>query len=81
MPPKFDPEIVTDAPTAPVVVESPEIEGVPSTEKLMPFVSTPLAWTTTFPVVAPAGTVTPIDVEVQLDTDATVPLNFTVPEP
>jgi len=42
---------------------------------------TPLAKTTTLPVVAPAGTVTAMVDAPQLDTVAAVPLNFTVPKP
>jgi len=47
--------------------------------KFTPLVSTPLAWTTTFPVVAPVGTVTLMLVALQrLNVVAAVPLNFTV---
>jgi hypothetical protein len=46
-----------------------------------PLLLTPLAYTTTFPVVAPLGTVTLIDVALQLVIEAVVPLNFTVPVP
>jgi hypothetical protein len=77
--PKLVPVIVTDAPGAPVVGERLEITG--ATEKLIPLLSTPLVCTTTFPVVAPAGTVTPILPALQLLTVAVVPLNLTVPEP
>jgi len=42
---------------------------------------TPLANTTTFPVVAPEGTVVAMLVALQLVTVAVVPLNFTVPLP
>ena len=40
--PKFDPAIVTDAPTAPDVGDKLLILGVGRTVKLTPFVSTPL---------------------------------------
>jgi hypothetical protein len=76
--PKLEPLIVTAAPIAPVVIERLEIPGVGNTVKLTPLLSTPLAWTTTFPVVAPDGTVTPMAVAVQLLTVAVVPLNLTV---
>jgi hypothetical protein len=42
---------------------------------------TPLAKTTTLPVVAPEGTVVAIVVALQLVTLAVVPLNITVPVP
>ena len=46
--------------------------------KLTPLLATPLRVTTTVPVVAPAGTLTLILVSLQLETEATVPLNVTV---
>lgn len=79
--PKFVPVIVTEAPGAPVVSDKLEIDGAPTTVKFTPLLSTPLVCTTTFPVPAPDGTVTPMLVALQLDTVAEVPLNFTVPEP
>jgi hypothetical protein len=79
--PRFDPEIVTAAPTAPDVTERLEIVGVGSTVNAIPFVLTPLAFTTTFPVVAPEGTVTAILAALQLVTVAVVTLNLTVPLP
>ena len=79
--PKFVPVIVTGAPTAPEVTDRLVMVGVGSTVKLIPLVFTPAVFTTTFPVVAPAGTATAIEVAVQLVTDAVVPLNFTVPVP
>src|ERR1700728_2811105 len=79
--PKFVPAIVTDAPTAPVVIERLVILGAPTTVKLTPLLFTPLANTTTLPVVAPVGTVTAILVALQLVTVAVVPLNLTVPVP
>lgn len=43
-----------------------------------PLLFTPLAWTTTFPVVAPEGTIATMEVALQLLTEASVPLNTTV---
>jgi hypothetical protein len=79
--PKFVPVIVTAAPVAPEVVERLVILGADTTVKLTPLLFTPLANTTTFPVVAPVGTVTAMLVALQLVTLAAVPLNFTVPLP
>jgi hypothetical protein len=79
--PKFVPVIVTGAPTAPEVVERLVMLGADTTVKLFPLLFTPLANTTTFPVVAPLGTVVAMLVALQLVTVAAVPLNFTVPEP
>src|SRR5436190_1714744 len=52
-----------------------------TTVKLMPLLVTPLAFTTTFPVVAPLGTGTTMLVAFQLVGGASVPLNVTVLEP
>jgi hypothetical protein len=52
-----------------------------NTVNATPLLFTPLAKTTTLPVVAPVGTVTLIEVALQLVTVAVVPLNFTVPVP
>jgi hypothetical protein len=49
-----------------------------ATAKLIPALETPETVTTTFPVVAPLGTVTAILVALQLVGVAVVPLNFTV---
>src|SRR5437763_15278729 len=57
----------------------PVIAGV--TVKFFPLLATPLALTTTFPVVAPLGTVTPILDAPHDVTLAVVPLNVTVPVP
>jgi len=73
--------MVTDAPTAPDVGDKLEILGVARTVKLTPFVFTPLALTTTFPVVAPVGTFVTMLVALQLVIVAVVPLNLTVPLP
>jgi hypothetical protein len=70
--------IVTEAPTAPDVGERLVMLGAGTTVKLTPLLFTPLANTTTFPVVAPDGTVTAILVALQLVTLAAVPLNLTV---
>jgi hypothetical protein len=79
--PKLVPVKVTAAPTAPVVTDKLVMLGAETTVKLFVLLFTPLANTTTFPVVAPVGTVTEILVAVQLPTVAVVPLNFTVPVP
>jgi hypothetical protein len=70
--------MVTDAPTAPDVGVRLVMLGVASTVKLIPFVFTPLAFTTTFPVVAPEGTGATMLLALQLVTVAVVPLNLTV---
>jgi len=72
------PAIVTDAPTASEVGDKLLILGAATTLKLRPLLFTPLAFTTTFPVVAPVGTVAAILLALQLVTVAVVPLNFTV---
>lgn len=54
---KFVPVIVTEAPTAPVFGDSELMLGVARTVNELELLSTPLAWTTTLPVVAPVGTV------------------------
>jgi hypothetical protein len=77
--PKFKPEIVTVAPTNPDVGFSPVMLGPEDvTVKLTPALATPPTVTTTFPVVAPVGTVTTMLVALQLVAAAAVPLNFTV---
>jgi len=75
--PKLVPVIVTDAPIAPEVGDKLVIPG--KTVKETPLLFTPLAWTTTLPVVAPAGTTATIEVALQLVMLAEVPLNVTVP--
>jgi hypothetical protein len=79
--PKFVPVMVTAAPTAPVVIDRLEMLGAETTVKLDPLLFTPLANTTTFPVVAPLGTVTAMLVALQLVTVAALLLNSTVPDP
>jgi len=76
--PKFVPVIVTEALTAPVVGDKLVMLGVGNTVKLLPLLSTPLACTTTFPVVAPEGTGTTMLVVLQLVGVPDVPLNLTV---
>jgi hypothetical protein len=76
--PKFVPVIVTDVPTTPEVGERVVIEGGGITVKDTPLLATPLAWTTTLPVLAPLGTGATIDVALQLVAAAVVPLNVTV---
>lgn len=58
--PKFDPVIVTDAPTAPVVGNKLVMLGDATTVKLTPLLALLLTVTTTLPVVAPVGTVATI---------------------
>src|SRR6266852_510133 len=77
--PKFAPLIVTEVPTNPevglkLVMLGPETVTV----KFMPLLATPPTLTTTFPVVAPAGTSTTTLVALQLVGVAVIPLNFTV---
>jgi hypothetical protein len=80
--PKFVPVIVTEAPTTPEVGERLPMVGVGRTVNDTPLVATPLAVTTTLPVVALAGTTAMIEVGLQpLIEVATVPLNVTPPEP
>ena len=81
--PKFVPVMVTACPTAPDVGDKSVIVGAEeaaTTVKLIPLLVPPLAVTTTFPDVAPDGTVASIRVSVQLLTKALVPLNVTEPE-
>jgi hypothetical protein len=78
--PKFTPVIVTVAPTDPDVGFRLVMlgDGVVVTVKATPALATPPTVTTTFPVVAPVGTVTTMLVAVQLVAAAVVPLNLTV---
>jgi hypothetical protein len=68
--------MVTEAPTAPVVIDKLVIAGV--TVKLTPLLATLETVTTTFPVVAALGTVTVMLVAAQAVAAADVPLNATV---
>src|SRR5256884_3129387 len=77
--PKFAPVIVTDAPTNPDVGFRPVMLGPGVvTVKLTPMLATPPTVTTTFPVVAPAGTGTTISVTLHLVYVAPIPLKVTV---
>lgn len=79
--PKLVPVIVIPEPIVPDDADRLTMLGVGSTVKLLPLLFTPLANTTTLPVVAPFGTVTAMVVAFQFATVAAVPLNFTVPVP
>jgi hypothetical protein len=79
--PKFDPVIVTEVFTGPEVGERVEIDGGGMTVNAKPLLSTPLAWTTTLPVVAPDGTGVTMVVAFQLVGLAATPLNLSVPDP
>ncbi len=77
--PKFTPVIVTVAPTNPEVgVRLVMLGPGEVTVKAAPLLATPPTVTTTFPVVAPAGTVTTMLVALQLVAVAAMPLNLTV---
>lgn len=79
---KFAPVMVTEAPTGPDVGKRLLILGAGVvTVKEMPLLACPLTVTTTFPVLAPLGTGTTIEVALQLVGTADVPLNVTVLEP
>jgi hypothetical protein len=67
---------VTDVPTAPEVGETFVMVGV--TVKITPALATPETVTTTFPVVAPVGTVVLMLVPLHAVAVAVVPLNLTV---
>ena len=80
--PKFDPLIVTAAPTIPEVGTRLLIVGAAVTVKVTPLLATPpAAVTTTFPVVAPLGTVATTWLALQLVMVAVVPLKVTLPVP
>lgn len=79
--PKFAPVIVTEVPTGPEFGERLVMLGAGTTVKETPLLFTPLAWTTTFPVVAPDGTGATIEVALQLVGVASLPLKLTVPVP
>ena len=76
--PKPVPVIVIDVPTVPEDGLRLVMLGVGSTVKLTPLLATPPTVTTTFPVVAPAGTGTVIVASVQIDGEAGTPLKVTV---
>jgi hypothetical protein len=79
--PKFEPVIVTDAPTPAVEGEMLLIIGFCKTVKALPALASPPAVTTTGPVIAPAGTGVTIEVALQLVGVAAVPSNVTVLAP
>src|SRR5204863_3939 len=79
--PKFVPVIVTDVPTAPELGTRDVIDGGTVTVKVTPLLGA-FVVTTTLPVVAPAGTMTTIEVALQLVIEvAPVSLNATVLDP
>jgi hypothetical protein len=79
--PKPDPEMVTKVPMLPEVGEIPLIFSADVTVKYWPLLAPPPTVTTTYPVVAPTGTGTTIDVADQLVAVAAVPLKVTVLAP
>jgi hypothetical protein len=79
--PKLAPAMVTAVPTAAETGFKLLIRGDCSTVKATPALATPPAVTTTFPLVAAAGTGTTILIALQLVGVAAVPLNVTVPAP
>jgi hypothetical protein len=79
--PKFVPVMVMAAPTGPAVGASVVMVGGTTTVNVNPLLPWPPTVTTTDPVVAPAGTGTPILVALQLVGVAVVPLNRTVLAP
>jgi len=77
--PKLAPAIVTEVPTGPEVGFKLVILGAGTvTVKLTPLLATPPTVTTTFPVVAPAGTGATMLVALQLVGLVVVPLKTTV---
>src|SRR5207249_3905906 len=77
--PKFAPAIVTDVPTNPDAGFKLVMLGAGTvTVKLTPLLAAPPTVTTTFPVVAPAGTGATMLVALQLVAVAVVPLNLTL---
>lgn len=72
--PKFDPAMVTEAPTGPEAGLRLEMLGGTKTVKGAPLLARPLTVTTTLPVAAPLGTGTTMLVAFQLVGVAAVPL-------
>jgi hypothetical protein len=70
--------MATEVPGAPDVGDRLVMVGVGSTMKATPLLATPETVTTTFPLVAPDGTVATICPVDQLVTEAVVPLKLTV---
>src|SRR5438034_7203832 len=79
--PKLLPVMVTEVPTAPEFGERLEIPGPGVTLKPAPLLVVPPTVTTTSPVVAPTGTGTAMEVSLQLDGEAAVPLYVIVVTP
>src|SRR5262252_1391276 len=79
--PKLLPAITTEVPTSPAFGVKDESDGARMTVKLSPLLATPPTVTTTFPVVAVAGTGTLIEVSAQDVGVAVTPLNLTVDAP
>lgn len=77
--PKLAPEIVTVPPTAAVVGVMPVTIGACETVNGTPLLETPSTVTTTFPMLAPLGTATSIDVSPHIVGLPATPLNVTVP--
>jgi hypothetical protein len=76
--PKFVPVMVTVEPTAPLAVDRLVMAGADTIVKETPLVAAPPTVTTTFPVVAPVGTGTPMVTSLQLVGVVDVPLKVTV---
>jgi hypothetical protein len=70
--------MVTEVPGAPEAGDRLLILGDAITIKDTPLLSTPLTWTTTLPLLAPAGTGTTMLLTLQLVGVAAVPLKATV---
>src|ERR1035437_3580701 len=79
--PKFAPAIVTDPPTTPAAGVRLVMLGGTVTVKVDPLLTAPPTVTITLPVVAPAGTGTPMPVALQPVGVAAVPLKVTVLAP
>ena len=75
--PKFVPETVTEVPTGPEFGFRLVMLGGVATVKTTPLLGTPPTFTTTFPVVAPAGTGAVMLVSVQFEALVCRPLNVT----
>src|SRR6266852_385684 len=75
--PKFAPEMVTEVPTGPKFVLRLVMLGGGVTAKVTPLLGTPPTYTSTFPVVAPAGTGAVMLVLLQFEARVCVPLKVT----
>ena len=77
--PKLEPEMVIGVPTVPELTDRPlMLGGVAETVKFTPLLGAAPTVTTTLPEMAPLGTGTTMDVELQLVGIAVVPSNVTV---